>query len=42
MTWTSVKGYKGPVKVLRASGPQGLDSLFTHTHTLKTIIEQFS
>ena len=33
MTWTLVKGLKGPVKGLRASGPQGLDPLFTHTHT---------
>jgi hypothetical protein len=30
MTWTLVKGHKGPVKGLRASGPQGLDPLFTH------------
>jgi hypothetical protein len=33
MTWTLVKGHKGPVKGLRALGPQGLDPLFTHTHT---------
>jgi hypothetical protein len=32
MTWTLVKGHNGPVKGLRASGPQGLDPLFTHTH----------
>jgi hypothetical protein len=30
MTWTLVKGHKGPVKGLRASRPQGLDPLFTH------------
>jgi hypothetical protein len=29
MTWTLVKGHKGPVKGLRASRPQGLDPLFT-------------
>jgi hypothetical protein len=29
MTWTLVKGHKGPVKGLRASGPQGLDPLFS-------------
>jgi hypothetical protein len=28
MTWTLVKGHKGPVKGLRASGLQGLDPLF--------------
>jgi hypothetical protein len=33
MTWTFVKGHKGPVKGLRASGPQGPDPLFNHTHT---------
>jgi hypothetical protein len=33
MTWALVKGHKGPVKDLRASGPQGLNPLFTHTHT---------
>jgi hypothetical protein len=32
MTWTLVKGHKGPVKGQRASGLQGLDPLFTHTH----------
>jgi hypothetical protein len=32
MTWSLVKGHKGPVKGLRASGPQGLDPLFTRTH----------
>jgi hypothetical protein len=32
MTWTLVKGHKGPVKGLRASGPHGLDPLFTDTH----------
>jgi hypothetical protein len=31
MTWTLAKGHKGPVKGLRASGPQGPDPLFTHT-----------
>jgi hypothetical protein len=30
MTWTSVKGHKGPVKGVRASGQTGLDPLFTH------------
>jgi hypothetical protein len=25
LTWTLVKGHKGPVKGLRASGPQGPD-----------------
>jgi hypothetical protein len=30
MTWTLAKGHKGPVKGLRASGPQGPDPLFTH------------
>jgi hypothetical protein len=30
MTWTSVKGHEGPGEGLRASGPQGLDPLFTH------------
>jgi hypothetical protein len=29
MTWTLVKGHKGPVKGLRAAGPQWLDPLFT-------------
>ena len=33
MTWTLVKGHKGPVKGLRALGPQGLDPLFTDTNT---------
>ena len=33
MTWTLVKGHKGPVKGLRTSGPQGPDPLFNHTHT---------
>jgi hypothetical protein len=28
MTWTLVKGHKGPVKGLRALGPQGLNPLF--------------
>jgi hypothetical protein len=32
MTWTLVKGHKGRVKGLSASGPQGPDPLFTHTH----------
>jgi hypothetical protein len=32
MTWTLVKGHKGPVKGLCASGLQGLDPLFTHIH----------
>jgi hypothetical protein len=32
MTWTLVKGHKGSVKGLRASGPQGLDALLAHTH----------
>jgi hypothetical protein len=32
MTWTLVKGHRGPVKGQRASGPQGPDALFTHTH----------
>jgi hypothetical protein len=31
MTWTLVKGHNGPVKGLRAAGPQGLDPLFTHS-----------
>jgi hypothetical protein len=31
MTWTLVKGHKGPVNGLRALGPQGLDPLSTHT-----------
>jgi hypothetical protein len=30
MPWTLAKGHKGPVKGLRASGPQGPDPLFTH------------
>ena len=30
MTWTLAKTHKGPVKGLRASGPQGSDPLFTH------------
>jgi hypothetical protein len=29
MTWTLAKGHKGSVKGLRASGPQGLEPLFT-------------
>jgi hypothetical protein len=29
MTWTLANGLKWPVKGLRASGPQGLDPLFT-------------
>jgi hypothetical protein len=29
---TLVRGHKGPVKGLCASGPLGLDPLFTHTH----------
>jgi hypothetical protein len=31
MTWTFVKGHKGPAKGLRASGLQGLDPIFTYT-----------
>ena len=40
MTWTLVKGHKGPVNGLRASGPQGSDPLYTqiHTHTQGTFI----
>jgi hypothetical protein len=30
MTWTLAKGHKGPVKGVRASGPQGPDPLCTH------------
>jgi hypothetical protein len=33
MTWTLVEGHKGLLKGLRASGPQGLEPLFTDTHT---------
>jgi hypothetical protein len=36
MTWTLVKGHKGPVKGLRASGPEGLDPFFTHCSLLFT------
>ena len=37
MTWTLAKGHKGPVKGLCASGPQGLDPLFTHYSTLPSV-----
>jgi hypothetical protein len=37
MTWTLPTGHKGPVKGLRASGPQGPDPLFTHTGTDSTL-----
>ena len=38
-----IKGHEGPVKGLRASGPQGPDPLFTHilmTHVAHRIVTQ--
>jgi hypothetical protein len=42
MTWTLAKGHKGPVKGLRASGPQGLDPLFTTTTYCRPIHNAYS
>jgi hypothetical protein len=41
MTWTLVKGHKGPVKGLRASGPQGLNLLFTHYSLFITVMNVY-